>query len=397
MRLVVAALMTSQILSAAPYLMYVGTYTKKDSKGIYAYRFDAQKGTATALGLVAETPSPSWLTLNAEKHVIYAANELGDYQGLKSGAVSAWEMNRSTGKLKQLSIAPTRGADPCHVVMESQGKFVYAANYTGGSVVRYPVKLDGSLGESDKFIQHQAVGSAQPHAHQVTVSPDGKTLLVADLGLDQVITYDLDLNHAGEVTGQQGAGPRHLAIHPSHKYAYVLNELASSVTTYAYDGRALTPKGDTLFSTQRVYRQRHFRRNCRAPFGQIPLCFKPRGGHDCHFPNRERRRFERTGANVVRRQESAQFCDRSYRKVAAGSESGYGQYRGLQDRRQIGEAHRNRYGVEDQHASVTTLHSITLPIFSCNSSARSFTAVVLAHFVHFVIDAILANAQMLAD
>ena len=243
MRFVVAALMTSQMLSAAPYLMYVGTYTTKDSKGIYAWRFDPKDGKATALGLVAETPSPSWLAWNADKHVIYAANELSDYQGQKSGAVSAWDADRATGKLKQLSIAPTRGDGPCHVAMDNGGKFVYAANYGGGSVVRYPVKLDGSLGESDKFIQHQPIGAAKPHAHQITIAPDGKSLLVADLGLDQVITYDLDLNRLGEVTGKQGAGPRHLALHPSHKYAYVINELASSVTTFDYDGRKLTPRG----------------------------------------------------------------------------------------------------------------------------------------------------------
>jgi len=230
----------AQTMSAATYLMYVGTYTQKESKGIYAWRFDAQNGTATPLGLVAETPSPSWLTLSPDKKFIYAANELSDYQGLKSGAVSAWQRDNTTGKLKQLSIAPSRGDGPCHVAVDEQGKFVYVANYGGGSVARFPVKLDGSLGESDKFVQHQAKGAAQPHAHQVTIAPDNKSLMVADLGLDQVITYDLDLKRLSEVTEKQGAGPRHLALTPSHKFAYVLNELESSVTAYKYDGHALT-------------------------------------------------------------------------------------------------------------------------------------------------------------
>jgi len=239
-----AVLLMGQMLTAAPYLMYVGSYTQKTSKGIYAWRFDPAKGTATPLGLMAETPSPSWLIQSPNKPVIYAANELSDYQGLKSGAVSAWEMDHATGKLKRLSIAPSRGDGPCHLAVDGDGKFVYVANYGGGSVARYPVKLDGSLGESDKLVQHPP----NAHAHAITVAPDNKSLLVNDLGMDQVITYDLELNKLGEVTGKKGAGPRHLALAPSHKFAYVINELESSVGAYKYDGRMLTPMGSNVSS-----------------------------------------------------------------------------------------------------------------------------------------------------
>ncbi len=239
--------MMSQTVSAASLLMYAGTYTGTESKGIYAWRFDPATGKSTALGLVAETPSPSWLEESPNKNVLYVANEVDNYQGLKGGAVSAWEIDRATGKLKQLSIAPSRGGVPCHVVADHSGKFVYAANYFGGNVARFPVKLDGSLGESDKFIQHVGKSQEEPHAHEVVIAPDNKSLMVMDLGLDKVITYDLDLNKLGEVTGKTGAGPRHLALHPSHKYAYVINELNSTVTTFAYDGKTLTPK-DTVSS-----------------------------------------------------------------------------------------------------------------------------------------------------
>lgn len=244
MRFAAMMLVMSQVISAAPLLMYVGTYTQHESKGIYAWRFDPATGKATALGLVAETPSPSWLAQSPNKNVIYVANELTDYQGLKSGAVSAWEMNRSTGKLKQLSIAPSRGGAPCHVITDPNGKYVYVANYFGGNVARFPIKLDGSIAESDKFVQHEKKGAADPHAHEVIVAPDGKSLMVMDLGLDQVFTYDLDLNRLGEVSGKTGAGPRHLALAPSHKFAYLINELDSSVTTFGYDGHALTQKSN---------------------------------------------------------------------------------------------------------------------------------------------------------
>lgn len=237
-----AVLLLGQMLSAAPYLMYVGTYTKKESKGIYAYRFDPKTGTATALGLVAETPSPSWLTLSPDRKVLFVANELGDYQGLKSGAISSWQIDHSTGRLKQMSIAPSRGADPCHIAVDAKGKFVYVANYTGANVARFPVKVDGSLAESDKLVQH----IAGAHAHAVTMAPDDKTLLVNDLGIDQIITYDLDLNRIGEVKESKGSGPRHLALTPSHKFAYAINELNSTITPYSYDGHTLTPLGSSV-------------------------------------------------------------------------------------------------------------------------------------------------------
>ena len=247
MRLAAMMLGMVQTISAASLLMYVGTYTEHGSKGIYAYRFDEATGKASELGLVAETPSPSWLAQSPNHKVVYVANELTEYQGLKSGAVSAWEMDKSTGKLKQLSIAPSRGGAPCHVITDPTGKFVYVANYFGGNVARFPVKLDGSLAESDKFVQHEAKGSATPHAHEVVIAPDGKSLFVMDLGLDQVISYDLELNRLGEVTGKLGAGPRHLAFHPSHKNAFLINELDSTVTTFGYDGRKLMAE-DTVSS-----------------------------------------------------------------------------------------------------------------------------------------------------
>ena len=100
------------------------------------------------------------------------------------------------------------------------------------------MKLDGSIAESDKFVQHEK----KAHAHEVVRSPDGKSIFVMDLGLDKVFHYDLDLNKLSEVDGKAGAGPRHMAFHPSGKYAYLMNELNSTVTTFAYDGRTLTPK-----------------------------------------------------------------------------------------------------------------------------------------------------------
>src|SRR5271155_818629 len=113
---------------AEQFLMFVGTYTKADgkSKGIYAYRFDPATGKAEPLGLAAETPSPSWLTLSPDKRFLYAANEQG------AGAISAFALDGATGKLKLLNTVPSKGQDPCHIQLDKAGKVLYAANYTGG-------------------------------------------------------------------------------------------------------------------------------------------------------------------------------------------------------------------------------------------------------------------------
>ncbi|MDQ6678748.1 MAG: lactonase family protein [Acidobacteriota bacterium] len=237
MRLAGIVLVTGQLVSAAS-LMYVGTYTQKGSQGIYVWRFDSRKGEATALGLAAETPSPSWLTLHPRLNVMYAANELSNYQGLSSGAVSAWAIDRGTGKLQRLSIVPSRGGGPCHLTLDHSGNFLYVANYGGGSVARFPVKLDGQIGDAAEFVQH-AKETRAPHAHSVTFAPDGKTLLVADLGLDKIMMYHPDLTAASPAFASvpEGSGPRHLAFTPSGKFFYVINELKSTVTGFRWDGR----------------------------------------------------------------------------------------------------------------------------------------------------------------
>jgi len=237
MRFAGMLLMIGQLVSAAS-LMYVGTYTQKESKGIYVWRFDSRKGEATALGLAAETPSPSWLKLHPRLNVLYAANELSNYQGLSSGAVSAWAIDKGTGKLQRLSIVPSRGGGPCHLTLDHSGNFLYVANYGGGSVARFPVKLDGQIAEASEFVQHAEQGKT-PHAHSVTFAPDGKTLLVADLGLDKILMYHPDLTpeSPASVSVAEGSGPRHLAFTPSGKFFYVINELKSTVTGFRWDGQ----------------------------------------------------------------------------------------------------------------------------------------------------------------
>lgn len=223
---------------SAEWIAYVGTYTRGDSKGIYSYRFDDSTGKLTALGLAAETSNPSFLAASPNRRFLYAVNEES------AGSVSAFSIDAVKGSLKLLNSVSSRGAGPCHVALDKTGKWLFVANYNSGSVAAFPVHDDGSLGEATAFVQHSGSSvnpqrQAGPHAHSVNVSPDNRFVLVADLGLDQILTYRIDATK-GLIPAEPllakmaaGSGPRHLALMPG--FAYAVNEMLSTVTTFQYD------------------------------------------------------------------------------------------------------------------------------------------------------------------
>lgn len=239
------------------YLMYVGTYTEEGSasKGIYAYSFDAGTGQLTALGLAAQSVNPSFLAIHPNRRFVYAVNEIGNYKGEKSGAVSAFSIDAKTGKLTLLNQVASRGAGPCYISIDKSGKHVLVANYDGGSIAVFPVLEDGRLGESSAFVQHTGHGTnperqEAPHAHSIDVSPDDHFAIVDDLGLDQTLVYPFDstkgslnASAANIAKAAPGAGPRHFALSPNGKFGYVINEMASTVSVFSYDSAAgsLTP------------------------------------------------------------------------------------------------------------------------------------------------------------
>jgi 6-phosphogluconolactonase len=232
------------------YFVYVGTYTEggSESKGIYGYRFDSGTGKLTSIGLAAETVNPSFLAVDPRHRFLYAVNEIGDYNGQKSGAVSAFAIDQATGKLNLLNQIASRGADPCYISVDKSGKYVLVANYTSGSVAVFPILDDGRLGEASAFVQHSGHGpnpkrQEGPHAHSIDLSPDNRFAIVDDLGLDESLIYKFDgskgtltANDPSFVKEDAGAGPRHFALHPHGKFAYVINEMGSTVTAFSFDG-----------------------------------------------------------------------------------------------------------------------------------------------------------------
>ncbi len=230
------------------YFAFIGTYTSKtDSKGIYSFRFDSGTGHLTSMVVAAATQDPSFLTAARNEKYFYAVNELGDFEGKKSGAVTSYSLDRKSGRLTQLNQVASGGADPCYVSFDQTGKYLLVANYTGGSVATFPVAPDGRIEPATAFVQHTGSGPNKerqegPHAHYIASSADNRFVFVVDLGLDEVAVYHFDPangslipNHPPFAKLVPGAGPRHLAFHPNGKFAYVLSEVNSTVTALAYD------------------------------------------------------------------------------------------------------------------------------------------------------------------
>lgn len=228
-------------------LVYVGTYTVRGSQGIYAYRFDPHTGELTALGLAAQTTNPSFLAVDPSGRFVYAVNELSNYHGEKTGAVSAFAIDRATGKLTFLNDVSSHGAGPCYVSLDKTGKCVLVANYDSGSVAVFPRLKDGRLGPASAFVQHHGSSvnherQEGPHAHSIEVSPDNHFALAADLGLDHLLVYRFDAAK-GTLTPNDppfapidpGNGPRHFAFTPDGRFVDVVSEMGSSVTAFSYD------------------------------------------------------------------------------------------------------------------------------------------------------------------
>ncbi len=233
-------------------LVYVGTYTGPNSKGIYAWRMDTATGSLTSLGLVAETPNPTFIEIAPNRRFLYAVNEANSFEGKPTGSVSAFSIDTATGKLTLLNQLSSGGTGPCHLTLDREGKNVLVANYNGGSIESLPIQSDGRLGTPASFIQHSGksiVPSRQsgPHAHCMALDASGRFAFVCDLGLDRIMSYRFDATQ-GTLTANQpaftatkpGAGPRHLAFHPKGRQAYVINEINSTIVHYSCDTNAGT-------------------------------------------------------------------------------------------------------------------------------------------------------------
>jgi len=237
-------------------LVYVGTYTGAKSRGIYLFRLQpepdavSQNVTLAPLGLAAASSNPSFLELDPTRRLLFAVNEDDRFEGNASGAVSAFAIDRSTGTLTRINQRPSMGTSPCHLVLDRTRRHLLVANYGSGSVAVLPVAADGRLGAASQVVQHtgHSVNPERqqgPHAHCVTIDRANRFVFVCDLGLDQVLVYRFDAQR-GTLTPHDapfaalkpGAGPRHMVFRPDGRFAFVINELHSTVTAFSYDAGA---------------------------------------------------------------------------------------------------------------------------------------------------------------
>jgi 6-phosphogluconolactonase len=236
--------------------LYVGTYTEeKRTDGIYLVRLDRRSGQLRQVGAVNAGANPSFLALHPNGRVLYAVNELEKYNGKASGAVSAFAIENDTGALARLNEQASEGGAPCYVSVDRSGRVVLVANYVGGNVAVLPIQNDGSLAPVAYVDQHKGKGpnaerQEAPHAHCIVPDASGRFALAADLGVDRVFVYRLDIDgkslhhvESSDAVMKPGAGPRHIAFHPKAPLVFVSNELDSTVASLRFDSErgALSP------------------------------------------------------------------------------------------------------------------------------------------------------------
>ena len=228
------------------WLVYVGTYTKRGSRGIYSLKMDRTTGALTRPDVAAEAGNPAFVRPAPDGTRLYAAADSAE--GDSPGEMLSFSVDRSSGTLTPMRQRMVSSEGACHLSADGTGKVVLAANYTSGSVAVFPVLGDGSLGESTQTLRHKDNSVNQdrqeaPHPHSINLDSEGRFAYSPDLGADKIFIYRLDAAAAILSPAQPpwvhasaaGAGPRHFAIHPGGEFAYVINELVSTITAYDLD------------------------------------------------------------------------------------------------------------------------------------------------------------------
>jgi len=236
--------------------VYVGTYTSGPEQGIFVCRLNMKTGTLTKVAGTGLGRNPSFVAVHPSRKFLYAVNEIPGDNGVPGGGgVSGFAIDPKTGLLSPINDQSSAGAGPCHLVVDATGQVVLVANYGGGSVASLPLREDGKLMPAATHIQHEGSSVNQqrqekPHAHSINVDPGNRFAVAADLGTDKVYIYKLNaksgtlsVNDPPFASVTPGAGPRHFAFHPGGKFTYVINELDSTVTAFAFNGEtgALKP------------------------------------------------------------------------------------------------------------------------------------------------------------
>lgn len=272
----------AQVKAEGPLIAYVGTFSSPlqdmlptqvdlppgNGLGIHHFRVDRVTGEMTPIGVTRSGTSPSCLAVNEAGTRIYSANETDRLGGTKEGTVSAYEINPANGKLKLLNTVASGGAGPTYVSLHPSGRYLFVANYFGGSVSVLPVLENGQLGKAtDIKVDEGQIGPTtsanaptgskafsghdRTHAHMIQSDPSGKFVLHVDLGLDRIYVWAFDVEKGTLSPAKQphialpaGDGPRHFHFHPNGRWFYSIQEEGSTLVLFDYDSETgeLSPR-----------------------------------------------------------------------------------------------------------------------------------------------------------
>lgn len=299
-------------------LLFTGSYAEKDSPGIGVYQFDQERGELELLDEASGIKNPTFLNVDISSRRLYAIGEISD-QGQKAAEIVTFAIDSELGKLQELSRVKSVSSSTCHIQRDAQSKFLILSSYHGGLIGLHAIQEDGTPGPLLDEKRHaelvDVLEGQQPRAHSAFYSPDQQYLFVQDLGLDKILAYTVDttqkqLNFHGETQLEQGAGPRHLAFHPLGGFAYVINELNSTVTVLRYEREegqlevvetvstlppdfegesacaeiAISTDGKTLYGSNRGHDSIVVYRVDQSTGKLTPLQYVPTGGgHPRHF------------------------------------------------------------------------------------------------------------------
>lgn len=238
--------------NAAKSFLYVGTYTEAlphvapTAKGIYAFARADADSELEYIDWFEAVPNPSFLAFHPAADLLFSVAEVDDAAAGDGGSVASYAIDKTTGRLQMLDTHSSMGSWPCHLITDMSGKHILTANYLNGSLGVIPVAADGAWQAGARRVQHEGSSvnperQEGPHVHSVNLDPSGRFVVAPDLGIDQAKIYRFDdtagtLTEVGSLAVTPGSGPRHFDFHPNGRWAYLLNELAATITVCHWDG-----------------------------------------------------------------------------------------------------------------------------------------------------------------
>lgn len=229
-------------------LLFVGSYAEAANSGIYVYELDRSRKELRRLDEVAGLKNPTFINVDVENNKLYSISETTDADGGRVGEVVSFSINAQSGYLTEEKRIPSIKPSTCHIQRDFNNKYLIVSGYHGGNVGLVTLDEEGQLIELVDEKQHEGHGpnterQDRAHTHSAQFSPDNRFVLVADLGIDEIIVYKLDtesdqLVRQGEGRTAPGAGPRHVAFHPNGQYLYSINEVDSTLTLFDYDAES---------------------------------------------------------------------------------------------------------------------------------------------------------------